>query len=222
MSIANLFNVNPDDIFAENFKSDNLDTAVAEPLNLGTDIATRVNIGNIADPIPLYINGVLYSPHVEGAYAYATLTLADPNEITVNTGSPMPLTVPTYMRGFTFNDTTKQLFVPSTGMYQINWGYANVKGQNGYVPQSFSLYVNGIVVGPSYTLQEQVNLVPSPALYFSNNGQSATSLLQLNAGVGVSIVNTTVNAITFNNFTSQASVSNIGSLVAWISIHRIF
>lgn len=222
MSIANLFNVNPDDIFAENFKSDNLDTAVAEPLNLGTDIATRVNIGNIADPIPLYINGVLYSPHVEGAYASATLSIASPLEIIVTTGSPLPLDTATYLRGFTFNAGTRQLFVPSTGLYQINWGYANVKGQNGYVPQSISLCVNGITLNATYTLQEQMNLSPSPALYFSNNGQSTTSLLQLNQGSALSLVNTTTEQITFNGTTSISSVGNVGSLVAWITVNRIF
>lgn len=226
MSVANLFNVNPDNIHAENFKSDNLDTAIAEPLNLGTDTATRVNIGNIADPIPLYINGELYRPHVEGTYASAVWTLASsgitPQEVIVFTGSPLPLSATTYNRGFIFNAVTHQLFVPSTGMYQIHWGYANVKGQNGYLPQSISLYANGVSLGANYTLQEQLNVGPTPALYFSVNGQSTTSLLQLNEGVGLSLVNTTDIQLTFTGNTSLNSVGQVGALTAWITVNRIY
>lgn len=225
MSVANLFNVNPDNIHAENFKSDNLDTAIAEPLNLGIDTATRVNIGNIADPIPLYINGVLYRPSVEGTYASAVWTLAggnSPEIVTVNTGSPLPLNTITYNRGFIFNAVTHQLFVPSTGMYQIHWGYANVKGENGYLPQSISLYANGISLGANYTLQEQLNLDPTPALFHSVNGQSTTSLLQLNEGVGLSLVNTTDILLKFTGTTSLSSVGQVGALTAWITVNRIY
>lgn len=118
------------------------------------------------------------------------------------------------------------LTVPIAGSYLVNFGYGlNLPSSGQNVPQSLSLCVNNNVVGISaqYTLQERSDLTPSPALYTSNKGQSATVLLALSAGDTVNLINSTINDLHFQNNVDGTYTINggIGSLAAWITLHAI-
>ena len=60
MSISNLLNVNPDDLYCSTLYCNNIDTPEPFPLIIGAQYADAIGIGDVDTPV--YINGQLYSP----------------------------------------------------------------------------------------------------------------------------------------------------------------
>lgn len=61
MSIANLFEINFDTLYADEIRTNRIDTTDPRPLLIANQVATELRLGNDTNPIDVYINGRLYN-----------------------------------------------------------------------------------------------------------------------------------------------------------------
>ncbi|MBY0541421.1 MAG: hypothetical protein K2P52_08440 [Campylobacterales bacterium] len=198
----------------------NIQTTGTDPVQVGS-ATNDVILGSGAGGI-VRIKGVAYPPQQH--YASLQWTTIQGVVTTVNSGDSMPWNNVAVNGGVTFNNINGELTVDSNanGYYLVNFGYSNIRvvGAGGFHPQSFSLKING-VISDKYTLQEMWNNVPASATDLSNSGQSSTAIVLLFPNSTISLVNSLVSAIDFENKVSTVAIGAVGACNTYLTIMRM-
>jgi hypothetical protein len=155
--------------------------------------------------------------------AYASLRLAiapPPDQPVVFPGSPVVFTNSTVV-GFLYNGTDTLQPITS-GVYQISFGF-NATAVSGINPVIFTLYKNGVPLGPAYTLCTPYQSDVNP-IYVTQAGTSSVVILNLNALDHIQMINSFTNgtSITFQNTVNGITDSSVaGSLAAYLCIIKL-
>ena len=183
--------------------------------------------GLAGDVGPIGITGATGSAgnQIVASYAYLNLIVVRDANVIVAAGDPVLFStgVTPISPDMAYNPFNGQLFLGTSGTYEVSFGFSQTAIMGGNRPAAFVLYLNNVSLGENYAIQTDYSTDENPNRISTSGTQIATTLfIPENSVLDMRNAFTNGQQIEFQNITNQIQPSYVaGALAAYLKITRI-